>query len=120
MALRLASLSEQGRSAGHSRCLTGADKGVEMDSSHETPHQEAEQHTSPTLSVVVHDEDPEIVALWAAAQKVTRIETRIAALRLIRQYTRTDDLRGAIDDAIQDCELRLVELLPRTVPPSAA
>jgi len=90
-----------------------------MDGSFDTPHQEAE-HTPPKLSVVVRDEDPEVVALWAAAQEVMRIETRIAALRPIRHDTRTDDLRGAIDDAIQDCELRLVELLPPSVPPSAA
>ena len=90
-----------------------------MDSSLDTPHQEAE-HAPPKLSVVVHDEDPEIVALWAAAQKVTRVETRIAALRLIRQYTRTDDLRTAIDEAIDECEQRLAKLLPRSGPPSAA
>jgi hypothetical protein len=89
-----------------------------MDSSLDTPHQEAEQHTPPKLSVVVQDEDPEIVALWAAAQEVTKIETRIAALRLLRQYTRTDDLRASIDDAIDDCELRLREPLPQSVPPS--
>lgn len=91
-----------------------------MDSPLDTPHQEAEQRTPPKRSVVVYNEDREIVDLWAAALKVTRVETRIATLRLIRQYTRTDDLRGAIDDAIQDCELRLVELLPRHVPPAAA
>ena len=87
-----------------------------MDSSLDTPHQEAE-HTPPELSVVVHDEDPEIVELWAAAQKVMTVETRIAELRLIRQDTQTDDLRGAIDTAIEKCELRLVELLPPSVPP---
>ena len=86
-----------------------------MDSSLDRPHQEAEQHAPPKLSVVVHDEDPEITALWAAAQRVTRVETRIAALRLLRQDTRTDDLRTAIDDAIEDCELHLVGLLPQSV-----
>jgi hypothetical protein len=91
-----------------------------MDSSLETPHQDAEHHTPPKLSVVVHDEDPEIVALWAAAQKVMTVETRIAELRLIRQDTQTDDLRGAIDNAIEECELRLVELLSPSVRPSAA
>ena len=91
-----------------------------MDRPLDTPHQEAEHQTPPKLSVVVHDEDPEIIALWAAAQKVTAIETRIAALRLIRQYTRTDDLRTAIDEAIEECGLRLVEVLPQSVPPSAA
>ena len=90
-----------------------------MGSSLDRPHQEAEQHAPPELSVVVHDEDPEITALWAAAQRVTRVETRIAALRLIRQYTRTDDLRTAIDEAIEECELRLAEPLPQSVPPSA-
>jgi hypothetical protein len=90
-----------------------------MDSSVDTPHQEAE-HTPSKLSVVVHDEDLEIVSLWAAAQNVTRIETRIAGLRLIGLGTRSDDLRGAIDEAIEECELRLVELLPQSVPPSAA
>ena len=91
-----------------------------MDSSLDTPHQEAQQHTPPKLSVVVQDEDPEIVALWAAAQEVTRVETRIAALRLLRHDTRTDDLRMAIDDAIDDCELHLVGLLPPSVRPSTA
>ena len=90
-----------------------------MDSSLDTPHQEAE-HAPPELSVVVQDEDPEIVALWAAAQKVVGIETRIAGLRQIRQDTRTDDLRSAIDDAIEDCELHVVGLFPPCVPPSAA
>ena len=89
-----------------------------MDSSFDTPRQEAE-HTSPKLSVVVRDEDPEVVALWAAAQELTRVETRIAGLRLIRHDTRTDDLRSAIDDAIEECEQRLVELLPQGIPPSA-
>ena len=89
-----------------------------MDSSFATPSQEAE-HTPPKRSVVVRDEDPELVALWAAAREVTRLETRIAALRPIRQDTRTNDLRGAIDEAIEECELRLVDLLPRSVPPSA-
>ena len=89
-----------------------------MDSSFDTPHQEAE-HTPPKLSVVVRDEDPEVVALWAAALEITRVETRIAGLRLIRHDTRTDDLRSAIDDAIEECEQRLVELLPQDVPPSA-
>lgn len=81
-----------------------------MDRSLDTRHQAAE-HTPPKLSVVVHDEDLEIVALWAA-QEVMRIETRIAELRLMSEDTRTDDLLGAIDDAIEACELRLVELLP--------
>jgi len=74
----------------------------------------------PNLAVVLDDEDPEIVALWAAAQELTGVETRIAALRLLRQYTRTEDLRSAIDDAIEECELRLAELLPQSIPPSAA
>jgi hypothetical protein len=90
-----------------------------MDSSRDTPPQEAE-HASPALSVLVQDEDPEIVALWAAAQQLTGRETRIAALRLLRQYTRTDDLRNAIDNAIEDCELHQVGLLPPGAPPSAA
>ena len=90
-----------------------------MDSSPDTPHQEAQQHTPPKLSVVVRDEGPEIVALWAAAQTLMTVETRIAELRLIRQDTRTDDLRGAIDNAIDDCELRLAEPLPQILPPSA-
>jgi hypothetical protein len=77
-----------------------------MDSSRGTPHGEAEQQTPPKLSVVVYDEEPEIVALWAAAQQLIGVETRVAALRLLRQYTRTDDLRGAIDEAIEECELR--------------
>jgi hypothetical protein len=99
--------------------LRALNKGAEMDSSLDTPHQEAEQHTPTKLSGVVHDEDPELVALWVAAQKVTRIETRIAELRLISQDTQADDLRGAIDNAIEECELRLVEPLPQSLPPAA-
>jgi hypothetical protein len=91
-----------------------------MDRSLDTPDQEAEQHAPPTLAVVVHGEGPEIVALGPAAQEMVRIETRIAALRLLREQTRTGDLRGAIDDAIEKCESRLAELLPPGVSPSAA
>ena len=92
-----------------------------MDSSFDTPHQEAERPEARIVVGVVgvRDEDPEVVARWAAAQELTRVETRIAGLRLIRHDTRTDDLRSAIDDAIEECEQRLVELLPQNIPPSA-
>jgi hypothetical protein len=87
-----------------------------MDNSFEAPDQGAED-APPTLKPGLHyedpqivDEDPEILACWIAAQQVNGVEARILELRLISQDTRTEDLRGAIDDAIEDCELHRVEL----------
>jgi len=88
-----------------------------MDNSFEAPHHEAE-HAPPTPKPVVHyedpqivDEDPEILACWIAAQQVNGVEARILELRLLSQDTRTEDLRGAIDNAIEDCELHRTELV---------
>ena len=89
-----------------------------MDSRFDTPYQEAE-HAPPTLRIL--SDDPElqnlkVLARWTAAQEVSGVEARILELRLIRQETHTDDLRGTIDDAIEDCELHLVELVPSVLP----
>jgi hypothetical protein len=88
-----------------------------MDSLFRTPHQEAE-HLPPALSLVVDredpeilDEDPEILACWIAVQQINGVEARILELRQINEETRTDDLRAAIDGAIEDCEQRRLELV---------
>jgi hypothetical protein len=88
-----------------------------MDNAFEAPGQEAE-HAPPTPKPVVHhedpplvDDDPEILACWIAAQQINGVEARILELRLLSQDARTEDLRGAIDDAIEDCELHRVELI---------
>jgi len=93
-------------------------KGAELDRRFDTPYREAD-HAPPKLRIL--SDDPELQNLkvlerWAAAQKVSGVEARILELRLISQETHTDDLRGAIDDAIEDCELHLVELLPSLLP----
>ena len=87
-----------------------------MDNSFEAPDHEAE-HAPPTAKPVFHYEDPQIVdedsevlACWIAAQQVNGVETRILELRLIAR-PRTEDLSGAIDDAIEDCERHRVELV---------
>jgi hypothetical protein len=82
-------------------------------------------HARRRFRVVVHDEDPEILALWAAALHADgydvdvvpagRIKARIAELRRISGDTRSDDLRGAIQDAIEDCELHLGKLEPESL-----
>jgi hypothetical protein len=98
----------------------------------ETPHHEVE-HAPRRVRVVVHDEDPEILAFWAAALIADgydvdvvpadqRIEARIAELQRIRGETRSEDLRGTIEGAIEDCELHLGKLEPESVyllPPPA-
>ena len=88
-----------------------------MDRSFNASDDEAE-HAAPKPTSVFQDkdpqtldEDPEILACWIAAQQVNGVEARILELRLISQDTRTEDLRGAIDDAIEECELRRVELV---------
>jgi hypothetical protein len=88
-----------------------------MDSPFRTPRQEAE-HLPPALSLVVDredpeslDEDPEILACWIAVQQINGVEARILELRLISDETRTDDLRAAIDGAIEDCQQHRVELV---------
>ena len=88
-----------------------------MDNSFEAPDQEAE-HVPPTPKPVYQDEDlqildddPEILACWIAGQQVNGVDARILELRLLSQDTRTEDLRGAIDDAIEDCELHRTELV---------
>ena len=87
-----------------------------MDSQFHSPDQEA-AHAPPSPKFVFHDEnprildeDPEILARWVAAQQFSRAEARISELRLISQDTQADDLRGAIDGAIEDCELHRVKL----------
>jgi hypothetical protein len=95
-----------------------------MDSQFNAPDQEAE-HGSPKPRFVFHgegrqilDEYPEILARWIAAQQISCVEARILELRLISQDTQTEDLRGAIDGAIEDCDLhrvKLVEFLAATV-----
>jgi len=87
-----------------------------MDSQFNAPDQEAE-HAPPKPKFVfreegprILDEDPEILARWVAAQQFSGVEARILELRLISQGTRTEDLRGAIDGAIEDCELHRVKL----------
>lgn len=88
------------------------------------PHHEG-GHAPRRFRVVVHDEDPEILALWAAALNADgydvdvlpaeRMEARIAELRRIRGDTRSDDLRGTIQGAIEACELHLGKLEPESV-----
>jgi hypothetical protein len=97
---------------------------AEMDSQFNAPDQEAER-TPPKSRFVFHDEDlrqkcedREILARWVAAQQISGVEARILELRLISQDTRTEDLRGAIDGAIEDCDLhraKLAEFLAATV-----
>ena len=88
-----------------------------MDNSFEAPDHEAE-HAPPIPKPVFHhedpqivDEDPEVLACWIAAEQVNGVETRILELRVLSQDARTEDLRGAIDDAIEDCELHRIELV---------
>jgi hypothetical protein len=124
--LHRASLSEQGRSAGDAGSSTPAE-GTEMDSSFDTPDQEA--HASPKLRIVLRDdrrglrnEHLDAVTRWVAAQKMHQIhgvEERLMELRLIGDETRSDDLRATIDAAIEDSELRLAELLSQNASPSA-
>ncbi len=88
------------------------------------PHHEG-GHAPRRFRVVVHDEDPEILALWAAALNADgydvdvlpaeRMEARIAELQRIRGDTRSDDLRGTIQGAIEACELHLGKLEPESV-----
>ena len=95
-----------------------------MASQFNAPDQEAER-TPPKPRFVFHDEDlrqkcedREILARWVAAQRISGVEARILELRLISQDTRTEDLRGAIDGAIEDCDLhrvKLAEFLAATV-----
>ncbi len=98
-----------------------------MDSSFDTPQQEAD--ASPKLRIVLRDdrrglrnEHFEALTRWAAAQKshaIHRVEERLLELRLVSDKTRSDDLRATIDSAIKDGELRLAELLSQNVSPSA-
>jgi hypothetical protein len=88
-----------------------------MDSQFHSPDQEAER-TPPKPRFVfggegrqILEEDPEILARWVAAQQVSGVEARILELRLISQDTRTEDLRSAIDGAIEDCDLHRVKLV---------
>jgi hypothetical protein len=88
-----------------------------MDRSFNASEDEAE-HAAPMPPSVfqaedpqILDEDPEILACWVAAQQVNGVEARILELRLISQDMRTQDLRGAIDGAIEDCELHRGELV---------
>jgi hypothetical protein len=88
-----------------------------MDRSFNASDDEAE-HAAPKPTSVFQtedprflDEDPEILACWIAAQQVNGVEARILELRLMSQDVRTEDLRGAIDDAVEECELRRVELV---------
>jgi hypothetical protein len=105
-----------------------------MDSSFDTPHQDAE--APPKLRIVLRDDhrglrNEHLEALtrwtaaqkiWLAAQKMHQIhgaEERIQELRLISGETRSDDLRATIDAAIEDSELHLAELLSQNASPSA-
>jgi hypothetical protein len=88
-----------------------------MENSFEARDQDAE-HAPSTPTPVAHyedpqivDEDPEILACWIAAHQIDGVEARILELRLLSQDTRTEDLRSAIDDAIETCEVHRVELV---------
>ena len=83
-----------------------------MNSRSDTPDKEAEH----APLILLDDEDSEIRAHWIAAQESDDVEERILELRLISQDTQTDDLRGAIDGAIEDCEVHLGELASESEP----
>ncbi len=91
-----------------------------MDSSFDTPQQEAD--ASPKLRIVLRDDRRglrndhlEALTRWIAAKKFHE-EARILELRLLRDKTRSDDLRATIEGQIKDRELHLAELLSHVSP----